>query len=103
MLHLNLISCIAIKNVLTMLSKNLVILDALKSSSVSNNVLVNSETPCKVLAVFDNIFKNLIFTSMFADGFNLHKMIVRPLVSDPNVFILIGLVIGEKYYQDEYL
>lgn len=94
MLHFNLIICIVMKNLTIILSKNIVILDALKTPSESNNILEDSGVPCKVLAVIDNIFKNAIFTGMFADGFYLHKMIARPLDSDPNIYILIGIIIG---------
>lgn len=96
MLHFNLIVLISLKNITTILTKSLVILDALKEPKESNKVLEKSEISCKVLAVFDNIFRNAIFTSMFADGFYLHKVIVRIFEPDPNVHLLITIIIGKS-------
>lgn len=96
MLHLNLIIMIIIKNILTMVSLNFVILDALKPLNETANVLVNSYAPCKALTLIQSIFENAIYTSMFLDGFYLHKMIVRTFAPDPNIYVLTGAIIGKS-------
>ncbi|XP_017773380.1 PREDICTED: calcitonin gene-related peptide type 1 receptor-like [Nicrophorus vespilloides] len=91
-LHRNLLIAIFIKNVLVILSKNLIILDALEGDK-GNKLMISNSIGCRVLAFFENLSKNLIFTCMSADAFYLHKLIVRPFATDPNILIFYSIVV----------
>lgn len=81
-LHRNLLLAISIRNVLTILSKHLVILDALKSATESNHVMEHNGVACRVLAFFENSAKNCLYGCMLLDGFYLHKVIVRTFAKE---------------------
>lgn len=95
-LHLTLIVTIILKNILTILSKNIVVLDSLKSKSESLGILNNNGVPCRILAFFENFSKNAIFTSMLVDAFYLHKLIVRVFSNDINVYVLLAIGGGKS-------
>lgn len=96
-LHRNLILAIIIKNILTIMSKNIVILDSLKPLNETKNVMNENSIECRVLAFFENVSKNVIFTCMLVDGFYLHKLIVRIFAPEPNKNYLYSFTIGKIF------
>jgi hypothetical protein len=93
--HRNLVLVIIIRNLLTIMTKEIIILDALKSTG-SNNVMDNNGIACRVLAFFENAAKNGMYACMLADGFYLHKMIVRAFANEPNLLYVYAAVFGEE-------
>jgi hypothetical protein len=89
--HRNLVLVIIIRNLLTIMTKEIIILDALKSTG-SNNVMDNNGIACRVLAFFENAAKNGMYACMLADGFYLHKMIVRAFANEPNLLYVYAAV-----------
>lgn len=96
-LHRNLLIAICIRNILTIMSKQLIILDALKSPSVSNLVLEHNGIECRVLAFFENSAKNCIYGCMVLDGFYLHKVIVRTFAKEIQMRYFYLILIGEYF------
>ncbi|RZC36468.1 corticotropin-releasing factor receptor 2, partial [Asbolus verrucosus] len=88
-LHRNLILVIIIRNLLSIMTKKIIILDALTST---NNVMSDNGVPCRILAFFENVAKNGMYACMLADGFYLHKLIVRAFADEPNIMYLYGAV-----------
>ncbi|EEZ99292.1 corticotropin-releasing factor receptor 2 [Tribolium castaneum] len=76
-LHRNLILVIIIKNLLVVITKEMVIMEALTSDG-DDTILNGNSVTCRVLAFFENVAKNGVFAAMFLDGFDLHRSIVRP-------------------------
>lgn len=97
-LHRNLLLAICIRNIFTIMSKSIVILDALKGSSESNNVMADNSIGCRFLAALENAAKNAIYATMLVDGFYLHKLIVRTFASDLKLFWLYIVVAGKLRY-----
>lgn len=93
-LHRNLLIAFILRCILTITSKQVIILDALEPLSETNNVMKENSVACRVLSFFENVSKNAIFTCMLVDGFYLHKLIVRTFVADPNAYLLHGMCIG---------
>ncbi|KAF5281478.1 hypothetical protein FQA39_LY17771 [Lamprigera yunnana] len=87
-LHRNLLIACILRNVFTILTKELIILDELKSPNESNKVLINNSVGCRVLTYVNNVFTNAIYACMLIDGYYLHKLIVRIFHGDPNPYIL---------------
>ncbi|KAJ8939580.1 hypothetical protein NQ314_011077 [Rhamnusium bicolor] len=92
-LHRNLLVAICIRNILTSLAKVIVILDALKSNLVTNNVMKNNDVACRVLAFFECAAKNGIYACMLVDAYYLHKVIVRSFSKDIHVKYLYAATI----------
>ncbi|KAJ8962094.1 hypothetical protein NQ318_018048, partial [Aromia moschata] len=90
-LHRNLLIAICIRNVLTSLSKELVILDALKSDAESNHVMSKNTVGCRILASFECAAKNGIYACMLVDAYYLHKVIVRSFAKDPRIHYLYAI------------
>ncbi|XP_064212169.1 calcitonin gene-related peptide type 1 receptor [Tribolium castaneum] len=90
--HRNLLLVIMIRNLLTIMSKEIIILDALKSSG-SNHVMDGNGVACRVLAFFENAAKNGMYACMLADGFYLHKSIVRVFADEPNIVYIYAVVL----------
>ncbi|XP_063909307.1 calcitonin gene-related peptide type 1 receptor-like [Zophobas morio] len=82
-MHRNLILIIVIRNLLTIMSKQIIILDALNSTGTT--VMDENSVACRVLAFFENAAKNGMFACMLADGFYLHKLIVRAFANEPSL------------------
>lgn len=93
-LHRNLILIIILRNLLTIMTKELIILDALLPDNSSKHVMDDNPVWCRVLAFFENVAKNGIYTCMLADGFYLHKLIVRAFAEEPNLKIVYGITFG---------
>ncbi|XP_018563449.1 calcitonin gene-related peptide type 1 receptor-like isoform X2 [Anoplophora glabripennis] len=91
-LHRNLLIAICIRNILTTLTKTIIILDALKSASASNDVMANNGVPCRILAFFECCAKNLIYACMLVDGFYLHKIIVKSFTNEIHIKYLYAAV-----------
>ncbi|XP_019875501.2 calcitonin receptor-like [Aethina tumida] len=85
-LHRNLLIAIVIRNVLTIMTKELIIIDQLNVNT--KNVMGENGVPCRVLAFFENVFKNAIFACMVIDGYYLHKQIVRNHAPEPKKLTL---------------
>lgn len=83
--HRNLLLSITVRNILSILVKTIIILDALKPVQESNNVMVSNGIPCRVLAFFESVAKNSIYACMLVDGYYLHKVIVRTFARDPSM------------------
>lgn len=92
-LHRNLILVIIARNLFSIMTKEIIILDALKTRE-SNNVMADNGVGCRILAFFENVAKNGMYACMLADGFYLHKMIARVFADDPSVYIIYSVVTG---------
>lgn len=93
-LHRNLILIIIIRSILTIMSKKLIILDTLNTDESKTTVMDENSAGCRILAFFENAAKNGMYACMLADGFYLHKLIVRPFADDPNLIIIYAVVFG---------
>ncbi|XP_060524517.1 corticotropin-releasing factor receptor 2-like isoform X2 [Cylas formicarius] len=82
-LHRNLLIAIVVRNVLTILAKDLVLIDALQSNAISNHVMERNTVGCRVLAFFVSAATNSIYACMFVDGYYLHAAIVRSFAKEP--------------------
>lgn len=91
-LHRNLMISIVVKNICTLIAKEIVIMDSLKPPTESNNVLIEDGVGCRALSVLENLSKNVIFMCMLVDGFYLHKMVVRAFSPEPTEWILYAVV-----------
>ncbi|KAF5303503.1 hypothetical protein FQR65_LT08202 [Abscondita terminalis] len=87
-LHRNLLIACILRNICTILTKDLVLLDSLKNSTETNYVMISNGVPCRVLAYFNNAFTNAVYACMLIDGYYLHKLIVNVFNSDPNIYLL---------------
>ncbi|CAH0547981.1 unnamed protein product [Brassicogethes aeneus] len=88
-LHCNLLIAIVIRNVLTIMSKELILIDQLVPDT--KNVMVENSVGCRVLTFLENVFKNGIFACMLVDGFYIHKEIVRNFAREPNKYVLFAM------------
>lgn len=93
-LHRNLLIAIIIRNILSITTKTVIILDELKSSEESNNVMQDNSVGCRVLAFFEGVAKNAIYATMLVDGYYLHKLIVRIFAQDPKISTIYFIVAG---------
>ncbi|XP_018318535.1 calcitonin receptor-like isoform X2 [Agrilus planipennis] len=94
-LHRNLLIACILRNILTIMSKVLVILDALDSNG--SRTMANNGVWCKILAFFENAAVNSIYACMVIDGFYLHKLIVRVFSDDPNPRVLYLVTIVSSF------
>ncbi|XP_057667618.1 corticotropin-releasing factor receptor 1-like [Diorhabda carinulata] len=93
-LHRNLLIAIVIRNVLTIMSKELIILDALKSSPLSHHRMEENGVGCRILAFLETSAINSIYGCMFLDAFYLHKVIVRAFATETRrAYIYITLAV----------
>lgn len=91
-LHRNLLIAIVIRNIVTILSKKLIMIDALLPVSVSNNVLERNTVGCRILTFFVSATTNSTYACMLVDGYYLHKVIVRTFAKEPQLVTLYGAV-----------
>ncbi|XP_063909304.1 calcitonin gene-related peptide type 1 receptor-like isoform X1 [Zophobas morio] len=91
-LHRNLILVIVVRNLLTIMSKEIILKDELISADL-DTVMSRNSVSCRILAFFENVAKNGIFSCMLADGFYLHKSIVRPFTADPKLVFIYSAVL----------
>ncbi|XP_022919278.2 calcitonin gene-related peptide type 1 receptor-like isoform X1 [Onthophagus taurus] len=86
-LYRNLLICIVVKNILTIISKDAVILDSLvtNSTETSQTILEGNGVWCRILAFFENLSKNLVFTCMVVIAYFLHKSIARFFTNGSNL------------------
>lgn len=77
------------------MSKQLVILDALKSTSESHDIMATNGVGCRVLAFFENSAKNSLYGCMLLDGFYLHKVIVRTFAREIPIEIFYLVLVGK--------
>lgn len=97
-LHRNLLIAIIIRNILSIIAKTVVILDELKPSSESNNVMQGNSVECRVLAFFESVAKNAIYATMLVDCYYLHKLIVRIFAKDPKTTVVYLIVAGKNIF-----
>ena len=98
-LYRNLLMAIIIKNVLTIMSKELVLLESLRPVvNGTYNILEESPVSCKVLAFLENWSKNVVFTCMLVVGYYLHKTIARVFSGKVNVIVLHSLTLGKSIF-----
>lgn len=90
-LHRNLLIAIVVRNVLTIMAKKLVIIDALLSTDLSHHVMENNSVACRVLAFFVGAATNATFACMLMDGYYLHKVIVRTFAKNPQLITIYGV------------
>ncbi|KAL1491579.1 hypothetical protein ABEB36_012154 [Hypothenemus hampei] len=91
-LHRNLLIAIVIRNILTIMAKKIVIIDALLSSSVSNHVMENNSVGCRTLQFLVSAATNSTYACMLVDGYYLHKVIVRTFAKEPKLCIIYTVV-----------
>ncbi|KAH1022500.1 hypothetical protein HUJ04_011893 [Dendroctonus ponderosae] len=91
-LHRNLLISIVIRNVLTIMAKKIVIIDALLSPTASNQVMDNNPVGCRLLSFFVSAATNSTYACMMVDGYYLHKVIVRTFAKEPPLVFLYSLV-----------
>lgn len=90
-LHRNLLIAILAKNIFMILSKTLVLIAAISDGGL----LEYNSGWCRSLAVFEKIAVNSMYACMLVDGFYLHKLLVRVFSTDPNKWVLHGVVAGK--------
>ncbi|KAK9721464.1 GDSL-like Lipase/Acylhydrolase [Popillia japonica] len=76
-LYRNLLIAIVLKNILTITSKKVIILDFLLPSNESNFVMEENSVGCRILTFFNNLVTVSIFTCMFLIAYYLHSIIAR--------------------------
>ncbi|GJQ87241.1 hypothetical protein Trydic_g8470 [Trypoxylus dichotomus] len=76
-LYRNLLIAIVLKNIFTAVAKEVIVLDALRSTNDTNRVMENNGVGCRVLSFFDSLFTVSVFTGMLLVGFYLHSTIAR--------------------------
>lgn len=96
-LHRNLLIAIVVRNVLTIMAKKLVIIDALLSTDESHHVMENNSVACRVLAFFVGAATNATFACMLMDGYYLHKVIVRTFAKNPQLITIYGVTAGKVF------
>lgn len=79
------------------MTKTVVILDELKASGESNNVMQDNSVECRVLAFFESVAKNAIYATMLVDCYYLHKLIVRIFANDPRITVVYLIVAGKHF------
>lgn len=70
------------------MSKKLIIIDALLSTSISNHVLEDNSAACRALTLFVTATVNSTYACMLVDGYYLHKVIVRTFAKEPQLVTL---------------
>lgn len=99
-LHRNLLVAVSARNILTIMTKSIIILQFLESTSnTEDTVMENNSFGCRFLAFLESVSKNAIYSCMFIDAFYLHKLIVRMFVPDPNELILYGITAGNVTFK----
>lgn len=93
-LHRNLLIAIIIRNILSIMTKTIIILDELKPPGESNYVMQSNSVACRVLVFFEGVSKNAIYATMLVDGYYLHKLIVRIFAKDPKQSAIYAIVAG---------
>lgn len=94
-LHRNLLISIVIRNVLTIMAKKIVIIDALLSPTASNQVMDSNPVGCRILSFLVSAATNSTYACMLVDGYYLHKVIVRTFAKEPPLVLLYSLVAGK--------
>ncbi|KAG5869273.1 hypothetical protein JTB14_000319 [Gonioctena quinquepunctata] len=92
-LHRNLLIAICWRNALTIMSKVLVLLDALKSTADTNHTMEYNGIGCRILSFLESSSINTIYGCMLLDGFYLHKVIVRAFAREikmKNIYIALA-------------
>lgn len=56
------------------------------------SVIEENGVACRMLAFFERLSINVMYSSMLIDGYYLHKVIVRVFKKEPNLYILYGIV-----------
>lgn len=76
-LYRNLLIAIIIKNIFTIVEKDVVILDALRPTTETMNVMSDNTVGCRMLAFFNTFATNSVFMFMVLVGYYLHSTIAR--------------------------
>nr|XP_023012794.1 corticotropin-releasing factor receptor 2-like [Leptinotarsa decemlineata] len=93
-LHRNLLIAICVRNAMTIMSKEIVLIDALKTSAYTHHIMDNNGIGCRILAFLETSSINSIYACMILDGFYLHKVIVRAFAKEIKMkHIYIALVV----------
>ncbi|XP_076250715.1 corticotropin-releasing factor receptor 2-like isoform X1 [Rhynchophorus ferrugineus] len=87
-LHRNLLIAIVLRNIMTIIFKKLVIIDALLSSDLTNHVMELNSVGCRILSFLVSSSTNSTYACMLIDGYYLHKVIVRTFAKEPSIWIL---------------
>ncbi|XP_030754630.1 calcitonin gene-related peptide type 1 receptor-like [Sitophilus oryzae] len=87
-LHRNLLIAIVTRNIMNILYKKLVIIDALLSSTYSKGVMESNSVACRVLSFLVSSSTNSTYACMLVDGYYLHKVIVRAFAKEPPIAVL---------------
>jgi hypothetical protein len=87
-LHRNLILTIIIRNILTIMSKQIVLFDELLSDALKSGIMKDNGVGCRVLAFFENVAKDGMFAWMLAEAYFLHQSIVRPFTREPPLWMI---------------
>ncbi|GJQ87240.1 hypothetical protein Trydic_g8469 [Trypoxylus dichotomus] len=76
-LYRNLLISILLKNILTIISKEVIILDYLRDTNSSAKVMVTNSVWCRILSFFNSLTTVSVFTCMFVIAYYLHSTIAR--------------------------
>ncbi|CAH1108055.1 unnamed protein product [Psylliodes chrysocephalus] len=96
-LHRNLLIAICVRNVFTILSKKLVILDQLKSPLESSHRMEHNGVACRILAFLETSSVNTIYACMFLDAYYLHKVIVRAFAKETKKVFIYSILLGMTF------
>ncbi|XP_045467318.1 calcitonin receptor-like isoform X3 [Harmonia axyridis] len=85
-LHRNLLVVIVLRYVLTVLAEELVLIPSVEADKES--VLSENGISCRVLSFLESLTLNAMYSCMLADGFYLHKLIVRNFSKELDIRIV---------------
>lgn len=86
----------------SIITKTVIILDELKPTNESNNIMQNNSVECRILAFFEVVAKNAIYATMLVDGYYLHKLIVRIFAKDPKINMIYFIVAGKTNFKTHF-
>lgn len=77
------------------MAKEIVLIDALQSTALSNHVMENNTVACRLLSFFVSAATNATYACMLVDGYYLHKVIVRTFAKEPQLITIYIVVAGK--------
>lgn len=96
-LHRNLLIAIVVRDILIIMAKKIVMIDALLPPLISHHVIEKNSISCRVLAFFVSAATNSTYACMLMDGLYLHRVIVRTFSKSPRLITIYTVVAGRCY------
>ncbi|XP_066156285.1 corticotropin-releasing factor receptor 2-like [Euwallacea fornicatus] len=86
--HRNLLITLVVRNILNILLKQLVLIDALLTPAQTRGVMEGNSVWCRTLSFFSSSAMNSVYACMLVDGYYLHKVIVRTFAKEPHMITI---------------